>query len=153
MAVWVSTRPSVQSQLIDSTKQEVHITLAFIQGVSFSSVFDTVSYWWDCSRYSDWNFPIAANITGMATWIVPHKYVKVALVETESNTLHRMREDLVAFLNIDTPCVDSTYPFTPHVTLRESTQPFHYVPLLREKIPFTIDNLYVSEGDKHTRIV
>lgn len=155
MGIWVSTRPQLQVPgLIDSGQQEAHITLAYLDKKIHRkddepNIFSELKAW-----LTDDIKPkkIAAQVHGVATWIVPQaaeKYYLVALVSTGRGLLHRWRADLVTSIEDGVFALNEDYPFLPHITVAKSFAPYTQIPQLDWPVRFSIDNLYVSRGSSH----
>lgn len=145
--VYIESRPEIHSSLIDSDVTEVHITWVYLGDVDFTRTVDIVSDWVKEVEFS----PFKAEITGINNWIIPGGYVQVAAVSSMRGTLHHARENLAKFLGTDV--VDTTYPFNPHITLKHTRTFPANNPILETKIPFVIDNLFVSKHNSKVRIV
>lgn len=159
MGIWISTRPELNVPgLIDTSKQEAHITLAYLD----RSSYEDEEYVWHTGKATLESIvrpkKIASRINGVATWIAgpprSERYVLVASVASNNSLLHRWREQIVRDLFEHTGwTVDTAYPFVPHITLARSFTPYASVPELVEPVPFRIDNLFISRGSsRHEKV-
>ena len=155
MGIWVSTRPKVQVPgLIDSSQQEAHITLAYLDKKAHPKADEPQTF----TDLKEWLTrevkpkKISAQVHGIATWIVPQaaeKYYLVALVSTGRGLLHRWRSGLVNTVEDGGFVLNEDYPFLPHITVAKSFAPYTQIPQLDWPVRFSIDNLYVSRGSSH----
>lgn len=142
MAVWISTRPEIHTDFLDSDNQEAHITLVYLKAANFE---DTLNILRNRTK------PISMNceINGFGTWIIPDGYVQYACVASREQELHLWQKGLAAHFREQ---ADQTYPFTPHITLGYSDEPYTTVPWLGDPFPFKVNNLFVSEDNFHQMV-
>lgn len=159
MGIWVSTRPDVTvPDVIDSSRQEAHITLAYLDKKAHPKV-DEEQTFTDLKEWLSQKIKpkkIAAQIHGLATWIVPQAqepYYLVALVASGRGLLHRWRAQMVSCISEAGFVLNEDYPFLPHITLAHSFAPYVELPQLDYPARFQINNLYISRGsDQHEQV-
>jgi 2'-5' RNA ligase len=154
MGIWISTRPQIQTAgILDSRTQEAHITLAYLDKKAYPKEDEEQTF----TSLKEWLAGevrpkrIAAQVHGIATWIVPQaveRYYLVALVSTGRAVLHRWRADLVDAIQSAGFHLNEDYPFLPHITLSHSFAPYTKIPQLDWPVRFSIDNLYISRGSR-----
>lgn len=155
MSIWIAARPQINIPgLIDSGKDECHITLAFLGKQANPGIvkeaLETKQFDYQQNVWPD--EPIVSEITGTAQWVIPGgKMFQVALVQPSipkvgSTDIYDLRTRLVNKLAMADIKVNDAFPFIPHITLkaieRDETRP---TPLQRiaTRYMFLIDKLYV----------
>lgn len=155
---YIAARPQLHIPgIIDSRKDEVHITLAYLKDVEVSEVFEALN----TDLYRGWpTSPVLSNVHGSAQWLNNDgDFVSVLLVQPVPKTIarhsiydERMRiESALLKKNIK---LDDTYPFVPHITLSFSESPIRPA-IIEAPVMFAIDTLYLSfqesDGEGGTR--
>lgn len=153
MGIWISTRPDVVVPgVLDTSRQEAHITLAYLCGKTHTdqqATFDNLKKWLETNIRPK---RMRARVNGLATWIVPgmaEPYYLVALVATNRALLHNWRSELAIRMDQAGFHLNNDFPFLPHITIGHADLPYVKMPVLQDPAEFWLNNLYVSRGSSH----
>lgn len=154
MGSWIEARPKLHIPgLIDSQKDECHITLAYLGDADPADVMGLMQENGQVYRGGYWpSSPVISEVSGLARWITGDgDHVDVALISPPIpkidgvSNIYDLQERVYNKVNREFP-VDQTYPFVPHITLPGGfgVDPISARKTLHARYMFSITELYVS---------
>jgi 2'-5' RNA ligase len=157
VGTWIEARPKlIIPGIINSRKDECHITLAYLGDVNPEEVAKALQPSDKSVYYNVPYEPILCEAHGTARWVnADGDHVDVLLVsppipKLQTNTIYAERDRIVGKLRADGVKVDDLYPFVPHITLPNGwpADPNTILQTLETRVMFAIDKLYVSYTEK-----